>query len=99
MWFPNRSSTNWAVTLQKAARSLKFWIEEEDGLYFQSGENKGPEQLHGYREADLHQSLFWHTQIVGYLMRHIMSFMKKCAIFCRMLAFLACLMCFLLNQF
>ena len=28
--FPNRSDTHQPVQSQKAARSLKFWIEEED---------------------------------------------------------------------
>ena len=54
MWFANRSDTNWAVEAQKTARSLKFRIEEEEELYFPSSENKGADQLRGYREADLH---------------------------------------------
>ena len=49
---PNSSDTNWAVQAQKMARSLKFRILKE-GLYFPSSENKGADQLHGYREADL----------------------------------------------
>ena len=51
MWFPNRSDTNQPVQAQKRARSLKFPIEEE--LYYPSSENKGADQLRGYREADL----------------------------------------------
>ena len=31
--FPTRSDTNWPVQLQKMARSLKFWIKEEEALY------------------------------------------------------------------
>ena len=51
--FPTRSDTNQAVQPQKMARSLKFrmWIEE--GLYYLCSENKGADQLRGNREADL----------------------------------------------
>ena len=35
------------------ARGLKIWIEEVEGLYYQCSENKGADQLRGYREADL----------------------------------------------
>ena len=53
MWFPNRSDTNQAVQSQKQARSLKFQIKEEEGLYFPCSENKGADQLRSYCEADL----------------------------------------------
>ena len=53
MWFPNRSDTNQAVQSQKQARDLKFWLEVEEELYYPSSENKGADQLRGYREADL----------------------------------------------
>ena len=53
MWFRNRSDTNQAVQPQKTHGSLKFQIEEEEGLYCPSSENKGADQLRGYREADL----------------------------------------------
>ena len=53
MWFPNRSDTNLAVQSQKMARGWKFWSEVEEELYYLSSENKGADQLHGYREADL----------------------------------------------
>ena len=53
MWFPNRSYTNWAVQAQKQARSLEFRIKVEKELYYPSSENKGADQLRGYREADL----------------------------------------------
>ena len=52
-WFPTWSDTNQAVQLQKMARSLKFRIKKEEELYYLSSENKGADQLHGYREADL----------------------------------------------
>ena len=53
MWFPNRSDTNRPVQLQKQARSLKFWSLVEEELYYPGSENKGANQLRGYREADL----------------------------------------------
>ena len=48
-----RSDKNRAVQLQKMARGLKFWIKEEEGLYYLCSENKGADQLRGCREADL----------------------------------------------
>ena len=51
--FPNRSDTNRAVQVQEMAKSLKFRFKEEEGLYCQYSENKGADQLHGYREAGL----------------------------------------------
>ena len=53
MWFPNRSDTNRAVQSQKQARSLKFQIYEEEEVDYPCSENKGADQLRGYREADL----------------------------------------------
>ena len=53
MWFPNRSDTNRPVQAQKRARSSKFRIYVEEELYYPSSENKGADQLRGYREADL----------------------------------------------
>ena len=47
------SDTNEAVRLQKMARALKFWIYVVKGLYYLCSENKGADQLRGYREADL----------------------------------------------
>ena len=35
------------------ARGLKFRIKELEGLYYLCSENKGADQLRGYREADL----------------------------------------------
>ena len=35
------------------ARGLKFRIEVVEGLYYPYSENKGADQLRGYREADL----------------------------------------------
>ena len=52
-WFSTWSDTNQAVQLQKMARGLKFRIKEVEGLFYPRSENKGPDQLRGYREADL----------------------------------------------
>ena len=51
--FPNWSDTNQAVQLLKMARGLKFRIKEVEGLLYPCSENKGADQLRGYREADL----------------------------------------------
>ena len=53
MWSPNRSDTNRSVQAQKMARGLKFWIGKVEELYYPCSENKGADQLRGYREADL----------------------------------------------
>ena len=52
-WFSTRSDTNRAVQSQKMARGLKFGIEKVEGSYNLCSENKGADQLRGYREADL----------------------------------------------
>ena len=36
------------------ARSLKFWIEVEKGLWYLSSKNKGGDQLCSFCTADLH---------------------------------------------
>ena len=51
--FPTRSDTNRAVQPQKMARGLKFWIYEEEGLYYLCSKNKGADQLCSYCAADL----------------------------------------------
>ena len=51
--FPTWSNTNQAVQPQKMARGLKFRIWKVEGLYYLCSENKGADQLRGYREADL----------------------------------------------
>ena len=40
-------------TPHKMARGLKFRIWEGEGLYYLCSENKGTDQIRGYREADL----------------------------------------------
>ena len=52
-WFRIWYDTNQAVQLQKMAIGLKFQIHEVEGLYYPCSENKGADQLRGYREADL----------------------------------------------
>ena len=52
-WFPNTSDTNRPAQAQKRARSLKFRILVEEALHYLSSENKGADQLCGYREADV----------------------------------------------
>ena len=39
--FPTRSDTNWAVQPQKMTRGLKFWIKEEEGLYYSAFAGSG----------------------------------------------------------
>ena len=54
--FPTRSDTNQAAQPHKMARGLKFCIHEVEGLYYLCSENKGANQLRGYRgyrEADV----------------------------------------------
>ena len=51
--FPTRSDTNQAVQLQKMDRGLKFRIKEVEGLYYPYCENKGTDQLNGFRRAAL----------------------------------------------
>ena len=48
-------TTPWLITdytqpvqLQKVARSIKFWMKKEEGLYYPCSENKGMDQLRGY---------------------------------------------------
>ena len=53
MWFPNRFDTNRAVQSHKIVRGWKFWIQKVEELYYPCSENKGADQLRGYREADL----------------------------------------------
>ena len=45
--------TNRSLQSLKMARGLKFWILVAEGLHYPCGENKGADQLRGYREADL----------------------------------------------
>ena len=71
IWVPTRSDTNKPVQSQKQARSLKFRIKEEEGLYNPCSENKGADQLCSY------SALFSPMQIVGFLMRWLILRMPK----------------------
>ena len=51
--FTTRSDINQDVQLQKMARGLKFLFQKVEGLYYPCSENKGADQLRGFREADL----------------------------------------------
>ena len=51
--FLTRADTNRARQPHKMARGLKFLVKDEEGLYYLYSENKGADQLRGYREADL----------------------------------------------
>ena len=51
--FSTWSDTNQAVQPHKIARGLKFRIYEVEGLLYLCSENKGADQLRGYRESDL----------------------------------------------
>ena len=53
IWVQTRSNTNRPVQSQEQARSLKFWIQEEERLYYPCKENKGADQLCSYCEANL----------------------------------------------
>ena len=46
------------------ARSLKFCIEEIEGLYYLCSENKGTDQLRGHSPADLHICFHIHEKQV-----------------------------------
>ena len=66
MWFPNRFDTNRAVQSHKIPRGWKFWIQKVEELYYPCSENKGADQLRGYREAD-HRLCFRYTVVIGFL--------------------------------
>ena len=48
-----QADTNRAIQPQKMARGLKFRLLVEEGLFYPCNENKGADQLCGYRTADL----------------------------------------------
>ena len=50
---PTRSDTNRAGQSLKMAGGLKFWIKEEEELYYPCSENKIADQLRGVHEAEL----------------------------------------------
>ena len=60
------SDTNQAVLSLNMARGLKFRIQKEEGLYYPCSENKGADQLRGYRKDDLRlayaKNRFFHNE-------------------------------------
>ena len=50
---PGPTQTGLGMQPQKMTRGLKIQIWEVEGLYYPCSENKGADQLRGYREADL----------------------------------------------
>ena len=74
-WFPTWSN----VQLQKMARGLKFRIQKVEILHYLCSENKGADQLHGYREADL-RLCFGICEMLGFLMTRLIYFPEKIAI-------------------
>ena len=52
------------------ARGLKFRIQKVDGLYYPCSENKGADQLRGYREAEL-RLCFRICKKTGFLMTRL----------------------------
>ena len=72
IWVPTRSDTNQPVQSQKQARDLHFRILEEEVLYYPCSENKGADQLRGYREAGL-RLCFRICKNVGFLMHRLKS--------------------------
>ena len=69
--FPTRADTNRAVEPQKMARSFKFRIKIEEGLYYLYSKNKGADLLRGSA------SLFSHMQNVGFLMMRLICSMSQ----------------------
>ena len=65
--FQTRSDTNWTDQPQKMDRGLTFRIEVVEELYYLRSENKGADQLHGYRTTDL-RLYFSHMQKADFLM-------------------------------
>ena len=41
------------ISTEDGLRGLKFRIKEVEGLYYLCSKNRGDDQLHGYRTADL----------------------------------------------
>ena len=82
--FPTRADTNRHVQSQRQAiaRSLKFWIKEEEKLYYPCSEDKGTDQhrsdndqlrSRSHCEADL-RHCFSHRQKSGFLMTRLIKF-------------------------
>ena len=57
IWVTTRSDKNQPVQSQKLARSFKFQMKEDEGLYYPCSENKGTDQLRVYHKADVNAKL------------------------------------------
>ena len=75
IWVPTRSDTNQPVQSQKQARSLKFRIKEEEGLYYLCSENKGANQLRGYRTFVFAYANCWFSHAVAHVVS--LSYRKR----------------------
>ena len=67
--FPIRSNTNRAVQPQNTTRGLKFWLKEEEGVYYLCSKHKGADQ-----PADTVQLIFafvLHMQKSSFLMTQL----------------------------
>ena len=73
IWVSSRSDANQPRQSQEMVRGLKFCIfKVEEELYCPCSENKGADQLRGYREADLRLFVFayvdcWYSQAAAHL--------------------------------
>ena len=67
-----RSDTNRAVQSQKMARGSKFRIKKGEGLYYICSDNKGADQLRGYRAADLRLCFRLYAK-KGFIMTQLIS--------------------------
>ena len=70
-WFSTRTETNRAVQSQKMDRGLTFRFKKVEGLYYLCSENKGADQLRGYREADLRLCFCICRMLVSYDAPHL----------------------------
>ena len=61
-------------TATEMAWGLKFRIQEVEEFYYPYSENKGADQLRGYREADM-RLLFSHMQKAGFLTTRLILFL------------------------
>ena len=94
MWFPNRSDTNRPVQAQKRARCLKFRLYVEEELYYPSSENKGADQLRGYRAFVFTYADCWFSHGAAH-MYHTLLFNRNSNSHSLLLSFVFCVFHFL----
>ena len=66
-----RSDTNRNIQPQKMVSGLNFWIKKVEGLYYLCSENKGTDQVHDYRAADLRPCFCICIKPTGFLMARL----------------------------